>query len=92
MPLDDLVVFENVLQIQRTLTLLDGLKRRPATHGVVDECEWLGFCHCCACLPEAIHGQEVALGHKDHDYLRALDVAFERINGLKVLRSDAETA
>lgn len=91
-PLDDLVVFEDVLQLQRTLTVLDGLKRRPATHGVVDECERLGFCHCCACLPEAIRGQKVALGHKDHDDLRAVDVVFERINGLKILCPDAETA
>jgi hypothetical protein len=90
-PLDDRVVFEDALQLQRAFMLLDGLKCRPATHRVVDECERLGFCHCCVCLPKAIHGQEVALGHKDHDDLRAVDVVFERINGLKILCSDAET-
>ena len=89
-PLDDLVVFEDALQLQRALVRLDGLKRRPASHRVVDECERLGFCHCCACLPKAIRGQEVALGHKDHDDLRAVDVVFERINGLKILSRRAE--
>jgi len=50
-PLDDLSIDEDTLQLGWALLLLNGLKSGAAADGIVHQCERLVLLHRCACLP-----------------------------------------